>query len=326
MPGAHARWIALVLGLAGLAVGELVWAPAGVGLTFAAAFVGFGAVGKLNVTLTRVLFVGVGVLHGLSIARGSGSWLLGLGPAVAAGIIPPYETLNRRLGYHHPVVVPLAMLAELALGAASWPPRGWHLALVPSLVVLAAFAVQMAKGTHRMRAIGRGATLRVGDLVADFTLPTRLGRGDVTLSSFRGRYVLLCLLRGDWCPVCQVMMRIIAKDAKRLEEHGVQVIAVGAAGGDDADDMARFLGADYLFVVDERCTIAAQLGTVHRDEPEPGRSTNLPALMLVDPAGRLAWLSTAADVTVNDPSRALRFVEPAAALAGSPAATGPASG
>lgn len=315
MSNATSRWVALVVGVAGFAIGELVWAPAGVALTFVALFLGFQGVGKLNVPIMRVIFVAVGVLHGLSIARASGSWLLGVGPAFASCTIAPHEVTTRRFGYKSMWFVIGAFLVQLASMGAAWPPTWWHLAALPTLMGLGFFSVQLLSAMRRMSSLGRAKKLAVGDTLADFTLPARLGRGDVTLSSFRGRYVLLCLLRGDWCPVCQVIMRIVARDAKALAERGVQVIAVGVLGGDEADETARFLGLDYLFVVDEQCTIAAQLGTVHETTMAPGQRTNLPAMILVDPGGKIAWISTAADLTVADPSHALRYVGPTPATA-----------
>lgn len=310
MSSAGLRWGALGLGVGGAAVGELVWAPAGVALTFAAVVVGFGAIKVLNVLASRLTFVAAAALHGLVIARASGEPLLGLAPVVALAVMVPWEGVGRRAGYQASWAVPVAFAVELALGAAVRPPGPWHLALLPTLLFMLFFAVMFVVELRRLERRAAGVTARVGDVLPDFTLPARLGRGDFQLSAHRGHHLLLCLLRGDWCPMCQVMMRIITKDMALLAAHDVRVVAVSASDGPEADDFARLLGVDYPVLVDPSCTVAALLGAVDADRPEPGRSTNLPAMCLVGPDGRLRFVSTAADLTVHDPRAILRHVRP----------------
>ncbi|MCC7537597.1 MAG: hypothetical protein IT379_15345, partial [Deltaproteobacteria bacterium] len=134
MSRSNKRWIALLVGVVGLATGELVWAPAGIALTFVGLFFAFGSVGSFNVFATRLVYGVVAMLHGVSVARASGSWVLGAAAFVGPLFLPPMESTNRWLGYSSTWLMAAGPIGAVALGLAAWPPSWWHLALLPTLL------------------------------------------------------------------------------------------------------------------------------------------------------------------------------------------------
>ncbi len=65
----------------------------------------------------------------------------------------------------------------------------------------------------------------VGDPAPDFTLPGT-GGTDFTLSSYRGRRVVLVFYPGDNTPVCTNQLNTYTKDVGRFEALNAQVLAV----------------------------------------------------------------------------------------------------
>ena len=65
----------------------------------------------------------------------------------------------------------------------------------------------------------------VGDPAPDFTLPGT-GSSDYTLSSYRGRRVVLVFYPGDNTPVCTNQLTTYTKDVGRFEALNAQVLAV----------------------------------------------------------------------------------------------------
>ena len=65
----------------------------------------------------------------------------------------------------------------------------------------------------------------VGDEAPDFTLPAT-GGDDVTLSSFRGRPVVLVFYPGDHTPVCTVQLNSYNDDLSEFEDVGAQILGV----------------------------------------------------------------------------------------------------
>ena len=65
----------------------------------------------------------------------------------------------------------------------------------------------------------------VGDEAPDFTLPATGGE-EVSLSSFRGRPVVLVFYPGDDTPVCTVQLTSYNDDLSEFEDVGAQILGV----------------------------------------------------------------------------------------------------
>jgi peroxiredoxin len=300
----------MVLALVGIAVGELASPLAGVVLTFFGAMLAFRGFKELNAPATHAVLLGSSLLHGLALWHASGNLLLGVAPVAGALaiVIPATETVARRLSYHSSWQALLAAVLIATIGLSARPYSLWHLALVPAAVPVGLLGTSIGLALVDLGRRARRVRADIGKPFPDFTLPARLGQPEFRLSDHRGRHVLVCLLRGDWCPVCHVMMRIIAKDAPVLAAHGVKVVAVSADEGVKADTFARALGVDYPILIDPGCVVAASLGALHEDAPQKGKNTNLPALFVVDPEGCLVHVATARDLTLHDPKRVIDII------------------
>jgi peroxiredoxin len=59
----------------------------------------------------------------------------------------------------------------------------------------------------------------------DFTVKDQDGH-DFTLSSLRGKKVLLVFYRAHWCPYCMSMIRDLAENRKKFDAAGVKIVAI----------------------------------------------------------------------------------------------------
>lgn len=66
--------------------------------------------------------------------------------------------------------------------------------------------------------------VEVGSPAPDFTLPSTIG--DVSLSTYRGRVVVLVFYPGDDTPVCTRQLHSYQDDLSSFEELGAQLLAV----------------------------------------------------------------------------------------------------
>lgn len=119
----------------------------------------------------------------------------------------------------------------------------------------------------------------LGYLAPDFTL-TDLGGQSVSLSSFRGKPVLLNFW-ASWCPPCRKEMPELQKFHER---YGDQIALLGVNWGESAKTVKEFLesfGVRYLNLLDERGTAFVLY-----------RLTGIPESFFIDPEGfiRGVWI------------------------------------
>ena len=108
-------------------------------------------------------------------------------------------------------------------------------------------------------------------------------------------------VRGDWCPVCRVKMKIYQHDAPELKDQGVMLVAVSPSEGPEAEGLARALGIDYTLLVDPGNELAARFGAVQQ-KAFGGKDAPMPVSFLIDPDGKLQHGSRPNDIaTFLDP-------------------------
>lgn len=128
----------------------------------------------------------------------------------------------------------------------------------------------------------------VGTPAPDFTLPDPASGGEVRLSAFRGRDVLLVFFRGTWCPFCREQMRFLSENHARLSAAGIAVVGVVCQS---AASVRRHLEANPLpfpLVVDESREAAKHYGAHYWLSLEGFNLAN-PSLFIVDAAGNLSF-------------------------------------
>ena len=310
MPREAKAWFGPALGLLGVAV-FLGWSVLGVAVTFLGAFAALFAALSFNVSVARWAYAVAVLLHAGVVYAGSGSALLSAAVLVALMPLPPNEPLIRRLGYKAGWLILLFPVAGGMLLALAQPPGRWRWAAAPALAGSALLAAFVASGTAKLRRQRRREwAFQVGQPVPDFTLKSREGVS-FQLSAERGRYVLLCFLQGDWCPICHVQMRIYQKEAPVLARHNVKLVAISPSAGEDARIFARDMGVgvDYLLLEDPESQVARQFGAASSNA-QSGKGGPLPVSFLIGPEGHIVHASRPDDVeSFLDPRKVLEFLE-----------------
>ena len=104
-------------------------------------------------------------------------------------------------------------------------------------------------------------SIGVGDPAPDFTLPTTDGP-DITLSSFRGRPVLLVFYPGDDSAVCTRQLNTYNDDLARFQELDAQVLAISQQDVESHRRFAEKYGFKFPLLADVDKTVATAYGTL----------------------------------------------------------------
>jgi peroxiredoxin len=308
------RWLpallALGVGAGGLAL-HLLSPVVAVVATLGGWFVAAHAVAKSNRSGVRLAAVSCGLLHAAAVQLNTGSWLLAGAVAIATLGPIPYELTVRPLGYRawgwQP---PLSSVVAALLLAAAWPldSRAWSVA--PTMVVSTLLVIRMLPPFVLLARQARPRwRVEVGQPVPNFQLKQRGSAEMFDLTAERGRYVLLALMIGDWCPICQVHLRIYGREAPRLAKRGVKLVAISPSAGPEAEAFAREMGLDFALLEDPDNRVARLLGALDF-QGHHGQETPLPVSFLVGPDGTLRYASRPDDVVAFlDPRKVIQLLE-----------------
>jgi peroxiredoxin Q/BCP len=77
----------------------------------------------------------------------------------------------------------------------------------------------------------------------EFTLPTNTGSGKVSLSDYRGKWVVLYFYPKDFTPGCTLEAQRFQKDLAQYEAKNAQIVGISA---DNVDSHAEFCDAEGL--------------------------------------------------------------------------------
>lgn len=77
----------------------------------------------------------------------------------------------------------------------------------------------------------------------DFTLPTNTGDGEVSLSDYRGQWVVVYFYPQDFTSGCTLEARLFQRDLPKYIEHNTQILGISA---DDVESHAQFCDAEGL--------------------------------------------------------------------------------
>ncbi len=322
--------LALVLALAGvshyvmlrlvLAAGltppfGVAWRIGALAVIFIAIFIAQQSVITLNTRAAR-LFYGLCVAaYAAVVVVISRSPALGLGAAMMLFMVPG-ELGVRYLGYKSAWTAVLAVAVVPVAWSLAHPVNGWGWTLAPVLAFCAFSTFMAVQGPLKMRKLRRdGWGIALGQAAPEVRLPRMGEQAEWSLADERGRYVLLCFLRGHWCAVCHIMMRIYKAEAPRLLEHGVKLVAITPDGGPEAMAFAEQIGVDYTVLVDADCRVAQQFGALEAQAMK-GKDAPLPASFLIDRQGTLRYASKPRDVgSFLDPREVIRVLAADAAPA-----------
>ena len=87
------------------------------------------------------------------------------------------------------------------------------------------YVANLYKSAPGMQGEAENEGLPVGSPAPDFTLPDAHGQ-PVSLSDFRGKYVLLVFYPLDWSPACSDQLSLYQAELSEFERHNAQVVAI----------------------------------------------------------------------------------------------------
>jgi len=96
--------------------------------------------------------------------------------------------------------------------------------------------------TPAVNAMG-GTLPSVNQPAPEFTLPTNTGDGEISLSDYRGKWVVLYFYPKDFTPGCTIEARRFQEDLPKYLEQNTEIIGVSA---DDIDSHAEFCDSEGL--------------------------------------------------------------------------------
>lgn len=96
--------------------------------------------------------------------------------------------------------------------------------------------------TSAANALG-GKLPTINEPAPQFTLPTNTGDGKVTLSDYRGKWVVLYFYPKDFTSGCTLEARRFQQDLPKYMERNVQILGVSA---DDVESHAEFCDSEGL--------------------------------------------------------------------------------
>jgi peroxiredoxin len=109
------------------------------------------------------------------------------------------------------------------------------------------------------------APIQVGVGAPGFSLPT-LGGGEVSLTSLRGKVVLLNFW-ASWCEPCQVEMPAMERLYRKLRPQGFELIAVSVDDNEkDVKDFSTRLGLTFPILLDPSKRVATTYQTFRYPE------------------------------------------------------------
>lgn len=101
----------------------------------------------------------------------------------------------------------------------------------------------------------------LGELAPDFTLPGTGGRS-YSLSSYRGKTVVIVFYPGDDSPVCTKQLNSYNNELSEFEGVGAQVLAISAQDMESHEAFASKYGFKFPLLADTDKAVATAYGTV----------------------------------------------------------------
>ena len=148
--------------------------------------------------------------------------------------------------------------------------------------------------------------ISVGSAAPDFTLKDQ-SQAEVKLSDFKGKKnVVIMFYPLDWSPVCTNEHVCLVNDMKRFEQLDAQVLGLSVDSAWSHKAFAEKMGITYPLLADfqPRGAVADKFGVYLADKGITGR-----AIIIIDRAGKIAWVKNYDIPTVPDMSEVAQALE-----------------
>jgi len=150
---------------------------------------------------------------------------------------------------------------------------------------------------------------RLNEPAPDFTAKTTLG--EIRLSDFKGKWVVLFSHPADFTPVCSTEFLAFARRKKAFEELGVQLIGLSVdsihahlAWVKDLEEMSG-ITIDFPVIADLDMKVSKLYGMIH---PAASETAAVRAVFIIDPNGILRGMLYYPLTTGRNIDEILRFI------------------
>lgn len=154
---------------------------------------------------------------------------------------------------------------------------GWILFAIATVAIQYKVKIGLHNERGSQQQLG---SVHVGDPAPDFSLQDLSGHA-MSLTSYRGKKVVLLDFWATWCPPCRMSMPDLQKLADNFKDHGLEILSVNQ--GEEADQVRHFIEhKKYSFhvVLDKDQAVAAKYGV-----------RGIPTLVLIDKNGVVQRIS-----------------------------------
>jgi peroxiredoxin Q/BCP len=110
------------------------------------------------------------------------------------------------------------------------------------IIIILTFLLGFNFSVNQAIALG-GVQPPLDQLAPEFTLPTNTGDGDIALSDYRGKWVVLYFYPQDFTPGCTLEAKRFQQDFTKYEAINTQIIGVSA---DDLNSHQEFCDSEGL--------------------------------------------------------------------------------
>ncbi len=125
--------------------------------------------------------------------------------------------------------------------------------------------------------------IEVGDIAPDFTLKDQDGK-EVTLSSFRGKGVVLAFYPFDWSPVCTTENCALTEDLAKFEGKGTVILGISCDSHFSHKAWREKLGLKHTLLSDLKREVCKKYGLYFEELNCAKRST-----IVVDKSGKVTF-------------------------------------
>lgn len=119
-----------------------------------------------------------------------------------------------------------------------------------------------------------------------FTLPTNTGQGEIALSDYRGKWVVVYFYPKDFTPGCTLEARRFQEDLPEYGKRNTQILGISVDSVDSHAEFCDSEGLKFPLLADTDATVSKAYGAWLN--PLPLRQT-----YIVNPAGNLSAIFTA---------------------------------
>ncbi len=109
-----------------------------------------------------------------------------------------------------------------------------------------------------------GAALGVGATAPSFELPDHNGKPVCSANLLDKGHVVLCFIRGRWCPFCVGQMEAISSIAAQIQADGASLVAISPQTEKQAYFMHDQHKLAFPLLIDAHNEVARQFGLVYR--------------------------------------------------------------